>query len=313
MRRLILTIIIILPLFGEGDASIPCTVSCVKERVINRKFTGYGMVKPYKTYTYWSPVNGFVRYFPFGEGDFVERGAMIIKVVDSSIIYEKISLEKELKMLEAVAKTGVLEADYYRKKSRLMKLFKKISLMNFRAPFDGIITGVKVVEGEYVLEGSELFSIVFRDTFVVEVSFPPVELSQIQPGYMAELEFQSGRTLISRVASRKISDKNPSILIKVPYFKELVPGEFVRVTVFKPLKKSVAIPVEALISDENGRFHVFKIQNGMARWVYVKPGVMGDDFVEILEGDLSPGDTVAVSGNLYLGHNVKVKIIKCIE
>ncbi len=298
---------------NQGEVSFPCTVSTVRFRSINRRFVGYGVVKPYRVITYRAPVTGRVMYFPFNEGDSVKKGTLVIRIEDSSTVYEYKGLLKEIKLLEAVSKSGIYQPDYYKKKARLYKLKRKLELMTFRAPFNGFIAGIDVRKGEIVHEGDRLFEIVFKDTFAVQVNFPALEAGLISSGLPVKVEFQNGKEVRSRVLNRKFGGDSPGVILLIPYFNSLTPGEIVRVMVFKPLKKALAIPVDALISDRTGRFHVFKVVNGRAKWVYVKPGTRGDDYVEINGGDLSPGDTVVVGGNLFLGHNTKVKIVKCID
>ncbi len=316
MKEIILsTILLITPIFSQNGTEIvfPCTVTVAKRRVIHRIFTGYGKVKIYKKFKYRAPLSGKVTYFPFNNGDSVREGTLLIKITDSSAIYEYRGLVDEIKSMEEIAKTGILKSGYFSKKAKLAKLREKLRLAEFKSPFNGIITNVSVFQNQVVKEGEELFEIIYRDTFIVELKLNPVDAKKIRIGLPARIEFQSGEAIKSVVAAKEYSSSGLKFLLPVAYFPGIVPGEFVRVVIKKPIKSVLSVPTKSVVSGKDGKYHIFKVKNGLAKWVYITPGVKGDDFIEILKGNVSEGDTVVLDGNLFLGHNVKVKILKCID
>ena len=94
------------------------------------------------------------------------------------------------------------------------------------------------------------------------------------------------------VASRSFPVK---IEIENPKF-QLKGGMFARVTLFYgPSRPARMVPKDAL-SQLGLRAHVFTVDKGSARLVPVKTGRTVESYVEIIEGKLSKGDRVIVTG-----------------
>lgn len=87
----------------------------------------------------------------------------------------------------------------------------------------------------------------------------------------------------------------------------LIPGSFARITLFVGTHKALVIPLDALLRmPGTGSYYCFKVESGKAKKVFLKIGVIQDNFVEIKEG-LSLEDLVIVSGQGALEEGVPVK------
>jgi len=51
------------------------------------------------------------------------------------------------------------------------------------------------------------------------------------------------------------------------------------------------------------------VENGLAKWRYIKVGLENEDYAEVLEG-VKEGEPVIVEGHFTLAHDAKVKIVQ---
>ena len=72
------------------------------------------------------------------------------------------------------------------------------------------------------------------------------------------------------------------------------------------LPMRLAVPTDAVLVRQ-GRDLVFRIEEDIAKWIYVTTGPASGNHVEIVEG-LQPGDIVAVAGHYSLAHDTPVEI-----
>ncbi|MFZ9743061.1 MAG: efflux RND transporter periplasmic adaptor subunit, partial [Chitinophagaceae bacterium] len=90
---------------------------------------------------------------------------------------------------------------------------------------------------------------------------------------------------------------------------ELVPGTFAKVSLtLGENTNAVSIPSQCVIPSARSK-QVILYKNGEPQFVYVKTGIRGADNVQITEGVL-PGDTVIVTGLLFIRKDSKLKLGK---
>ena len=89
----------------------------------------------------------------------------------------------------------------------------------------------------------------------------------------------------------------------------LIPGSFVRITLFAGTHKARVFPLDALLRmPGTGSYYCFKVENNRAKKVFLKIGVIQENLVEIKEG-LKEGDLVIVSGQGALEEGTPVEPI----
>ncbi len=80
----------------------------------------------------------------------------------------------------------------------------------------------------------------------------------------------------------------------------------------KIYKDRLLVPQEAILV-RGGRKLVFVVENGLAKWSYVKIGLENEHFAEILAGErpeetVNEGDLVIIEGHFTLAHDASVTI-----
>jgi membrane fusion protein, copper/silver efflux system len=185
--------------------------------------------------------------------------------------------------------------------------------ITFHSPTSGIVTEIKVEEGQYVDEGTLLYNVEDIESLWVEAELYPGEVALVRAGdkiivkingfesspLEASVDFISPEYKSnSQILLMRAKIKNPGLQFKS--------GQQAQVLFTHSSKEAIAIPTDAVIRDGKGA-HVY-VQSGRAifRPRMVKTGVEGFDQVEITEG-LTEGDTVAVTGAYLLYSEIVLK------
>jgi len=185
--------------------------------------------------------------------------------------------------------------------------------VTFLAPASGIVTEVNGAEGQYVSEGTALYKIEDIGSLWIEAELYPDETSLVKIGDRVNIRI-SGASDTSieakvnflspefrnntQITIMRASIENPGHRFK--------PGQHAQVFMTHSAREAIAIPVDAVIRDENGS-HVY-VQSGRNtfRPQMVETGVEGFEQIEITQG-LNEGDTVAVSGAYLLYSEIILK------
>jgi RND family efflux transporter MFP subunit len=231
--------------------------------------------------------------------------------------YDKISKAHETLLIGAgrkkeevqAASKGLTQAEVEVSVARLDHERTKV-----RAPFSGVLTGIKVSVGETVSPGQDLLTVVdFRD-IRVEARVLESEIGRMKVGREADIRFSAypGRLFKGRVRAVSPvvdpSDRTCAVHVAVDNADgELKPGMYAEVEVAAEIYEGrLLVPQEAVLV-RGGRKLVFVVENGLAKWRYVTTGLENERYVEILEG-AEEGESVIVEGHLTLAHDAKVTI-----
>ena len=113
-------------------------------------------------------------------------------------------------------------------------------------------------------------------------------------------------------AINPVVDKNGLVRIKATADNSsgvLYDGMNVRVSISNTVPDKMVVPKTAMVLRSNGRSVVFTYKNGRSFWNYIEPGEENSRDMIVKDG-LKDGDTVIVTGNMNLAHDVPVKIGK---
>lgn len=194
-------------------------------------------------------------------------------------------------------------------RSQINQLTDRTSLqprITFVSPARGIITEIKVSEGQYVSEGGLLYKIENINNLWVEAELYPGETGVVKVG----------DKITVRVSSEESSPVEAKVSFLSPEYRpnsqitimraalanpdsKFKPGQQVQVYLTHSAKEAIAIPVDAVIRDGKGTHVYVQAGNNTFQPRMVKTGVESFDQVEITEG-LNEGDTVAISGAYLL-------------
>ncbi len=212
-------------------------------------------------------------------------------------------------------RTGLADARMAEERARLNLEYTKI-----RAPFAGVIQGLKVVEGEMATVNQTVCTIYNNRQLEARVNVLEADLGDLSKGRPVLLTLPAtGDTLQAKIdvisPTLDQATRTCEILIRFPNPNEnFRPGMFARARIAGMVYPDrLLVPKDALLIRDD-RPLVFKVVDGRAEWLYVDTGLQNEDWVEITKvrkgGSLAPGDQVVVSDHLTLAHLAKLKIRK---
>jgi len=193
------------------------------------------------------------------------------------------------KQIEALAKTKTIQ-----------------QRITFLAPVGGIVSEIKVNEGQYVEEGALFYRIENIKKLWLEAELYPKESALVKIGDMIDVRvngFESepitaNVTFLSpeyrassQITIMRAEVDNPQTKLK--------PGMQAQVYISRSTRKVLTVPVDAVIRDQYGSHLYLQSGRNTFKPVMVKTGAEDFNRIEITDG-LKEGDTVAVSGAYLL-------------
>ena len=283
-----------------------------------------------------APVGGLVESCSAGNGMKVKKGELLASLETGSLelrrerlLAHKFHAEKEYESLYLgyatllQEKTGQ-EAEEVRQKLRiasgltaleidLREIAHEIGLASIKAPVNGILAEVGIAAGMTLRPGQELFRIYDPAHLLLEARVPETDLQLLQVGQHAEVMPVSNPerpypAILEAIDPQVDAGAMVTVHLRLKDVRGLFPGMNALARIQVPQKKGILVPRQALVS-RNNRPVVFTVEEGRARWNYVRTGPENGDWVEILEG-VSAGAEVIVSHNVFLAHHVLVQPLR---
>ena len=311
------------------------------------KITAQGRISSRNIVTLRSRTNGIMQNIPSSiqVGAKVSKGEFLGEVKTSEeekrtiqnelkrakteleISRRKLALSKQLFELKAISENELIRVklDYENDKMRVKELEKKLKPQKIISPISGIISEIRVKNGERVSANDNLFTICDMEQLIANLDVGEEDIAKIHKGQKVLIRSEafpeqlSGQIeMVSMVAQ---AEKNAPGNIVGPTFTVTVSianptGTVLRIggrvlgTIILERKQNViAVPLEAVLYTEESRPYLFVYNSGKAIKRMVKIGLSNDESVEIVEG-LEPGEKVIISNNIYLKNNTRVKLKK---
>lgn len=207
------------------------------------------------------------------------------------------------------AVTGLREAELAYRRARLQYARTKIL-----APFPGIVTEVRVTEGQECANGEEIMTMMDPDSIEVEAEILESYLAKVRPGQEVHIDIggEDGGQCAGRIRS-----VSPTIdldrRICIAYIVPSAPCPLLRdgahcdVWIIVEVHKNRLLVPKSAVLTRMGRKLCFTVKEGRARWTYVETGLENEDFVDIVHG-LEPGDEVITDGHFAMADGVPVVV-----
>lgn len=185
---------------------------------------------------------------------------------------------------------------------------------SIHAPFPGVIAKRMVDEGQQVSPGETCFELIDISRIRVRAAVLESDLGAVGVGHGIRVSVttwpgESFEGRISRIHP-SVDEESGTGIVEAELANprgRLKPGMFAEVLIEgTSYPDRIAVPDEAIVSRDE-RTLVFVVKGGRAQWSYVTLGQEGDDWREVTTG-VAEGDTVAVTGNITLAHDVPVRV-----
>lgn len=269
-------------------------------------------------------ISGRLIYLNIPDGVTVTKGTLLAKINDADL---QAQLEQQKVQLDLAKKTeqrlrqlltinGVNQADYDAALSQVnainanMKVLEaQIDKTVIKAPFNGKLGLRMVSPGAYVSSATLLGTLQQTDKIKIDFTLPEFYSDQVKVGnkvFIQTNESEQNQLAVISAIEPQINVDTRNIKVRARLVNgNINPGKFVKVLLIKN-DQVIVVPSNALIPDASSN-QVILIKKRKAVFAKVETGIRNSDAVELLNG-VNPGDTIIVSGVLFVRPNAFIKI-----
>ncbi|MDQ0464269.1 RND family efflux transporter MFP subunit [Caulobacter ginsengisoli] len=210
------------------------------------------------------------------------------------------------KAAQGNAQAGVAQAEAAEAEARA-----RLAQSSLKAPVSGLVSARKVVKGQIVAAGTELFRIVRDGRLELNAAVPEDQLHIIRAGMPASITADGLSTVAGtvRIVPPQVDAKNRLGVARITLTAPgpFRPGMFARGSIQVGMQPGVTVPQSAVIYRDSSP-GVFVIDaNNVAHYRTVATGVRSGDRIEIAQG-VKPGERVALSGAGFLSDGDHVRL-----
>ena len=315
---------------GGGGRALPVSVHIVNYSDISDGSTRVGSLLANETVDLASQTSGRVVLINFEEGQWVQKGALLVKIDDLdfqaqltraehqfALAAERLRRQQILFERDAVSREAFDQAqtDYNMIEADIELLRVRIDRTEIRAPFSGVIGFRAISLGAYLQAGARVATLADIATLKLEFSISERNVFRQLEGATVRFMVQgSEKEYVSKVyaVDPVIEVRTRSLILRSLYDNReglLRPGmAAMRIAVeTERTLPSLLVPSEAVIQDVDGRT-VWMVRNNRATQVPVKTGTRTAYMVEVMEG-VAVGDTVITSGLLQVRQGQMVEAV----
>jgi len=269
-------------------------------------------------------VSGRLTYLNIPDGAVVSAGSVLARINDADLQaqlqQQKVQLElaqkTEQRLGQLLAVNGVDQATYDAALSQVNLYNANINVLNaqidktlIKAPFSGRLGLRMVSEGAYVSPATLIGTLQQTDRIKIDFSVPEAYESLVKPGKTIEIQTNVTKEKLTAIISAvepQINTATRNIKVRARLNSgKISPGSFVKVLLNEKIT-GIVVPTNAIIPEALSS-QVVVVKDGKAKFQNVETGIRNSDVVEITSG-LQTGDTIVVSGVLYVRPNGEVKI-----
>lgn len=172
------------------------------------------------------------------------------------------------------------------------------------ADIDGTVAELKIHPGDYVTKGTNVIQIQNRERYLVFFDPSELDANAVTEGLKAHIRLDGNPDRTYEGVVTYISENGAENQQRTEYHADveiLDPDEKVLFNmtaevdiVLAKHTNTLLVPTSAVTTEGNQAYVTVADESGAARKVKVVPGLMNDTITEIIGGDLSAGDNVAV-------------------
>jgi len=325
------------------EKTVNVRVQTVLSKPLRPYIDALGTLNPNEEVTVSAEIEGILKSVKVDEGTSVSKSMVLATIDDTNYTYEVRRDEAALKQAEAnLANTkleftrkdalykeelvtrqqyddvstrlSLAESELERTRALLSLAKERLAKTKIFSPLACVVKEKKVSTGDFVKNGTPLFSIIQNNPLKLDFAVPEKDVGKLKANQDVSLKVDGfpDREFRGRVSLiyPHVDDKTRTLTVEALIPNDggtLKPGLFAKVTLFTGAEKgTVVVPVTSLLYEEE-RVRVFVIEGNRAKERPVKLGSKYGELMEIVEG-IREGETVAVSGQANLSDGVKVAI-----
>ncbi|MBW2646355.1 MAG: efflux RND transporter periplasmic adaptor subunit [Deltaproteobacteria bacterium] len=330
---------------AQGPPPAPVEVAPVTEEMVSEQVTLVGTTEPKIKSIIAAEVEGLVKSFPVKEGDYVKKGAVLVRLRSTNLnirlkaalaakeeakaryrfAKEELARSEKLKDANSIAakrydqtlyEFQALEQQVLRYEAEIEELKDSIRKKKVIAPFSGFIAEEHTEVGEWIKKGGKVVTLIDLSLIRITVDLPERYIMEIRPDSAVQVMVSAySMKPVSGTISAILPEGHPDsrtfpVRLDVPNRKlKLKSGMEARVVFNLGTKtKAMLVPKDAVVTANGGRL-VFVVNSGTAHSVNIK--IIGTYGVNVaVDGLLKPGDRVVIRGNERLRPGQHVTVVQ---
>ena len=249
-----------------------------------------------------------------------EGATALVTSLNEDLKKEEDNLARTRRLVDIGALPGeqldIAKANAIRARAQLAKAQETTQDYAVVAPWPGIVSKMKVRDGDFVAPRAPLAELYDPTSLIVRLAVPEQEAAGLTLGMQAEVRLDAypGKTyggsitrlypyLDSRTRTRitEITLTDPPVLL---------PSMFARANLVKEtIADAITVPVYSLVAAPGGGFAAFVVQEGKAVRRKVETGIEVEGRMRVLDG-LEAGDKLIIAGQEKLKDGAAVKAVE---
>lgn len=327
------------------ERAINVQLQTVETKSLRPFIESIGTLKAFEQVVVSSEIEGILRTANVEEGMFVPKGSLLATIDDRDYASELRRVEFALKQAEATlinakaeygrkealykeelvtkqqfddvaTRLAVADAEVQRSISALAIAKERYAKTRVLSPMPSYVSEKKISQGEYVRNGTPLYTIVQIDPLKLLFTVSEKDIGKLKFGQDVQFKVDSypGReftgkvsiiypTLDERTRSLQVEARaaNPEKLLK--------PGLFTKVILYTTqARDTIVVPVTSVLY-EGKKLKVFVAEADRAKERVIQVGNKYDDVLEVTDG-LKSGEMLVVAGQQNLSEGAKLNVAR---
>lgn len=233
---------------------------------------------------------------------------------------EGVIAEKRLDDIKTAYRVSLNQTEALEKQLALTKV--RLEEAKIYSPIEGVVAERFIDPGEIITESSmmknsPIVGIINIDKVKVKIGISEENIKNVKVGQEVVIttdaypdkRFHGRVGKIFPYADNNTKTVDAEVIIANPSHL-LKPGMYCKTKIITGKRRGLVIPLDAVMRlPASGNYYCFKVEEEKAKRVYIKPGKIGKDYVEVKEG-LNKGDLVITTSQGILETGKRIKIVK---
>ncbi len=310
-----------------GAASISIEGQILRPEALSQAIQVSGTIIPFESTVLQPEVSGRTVLVNLPEGKTVAKGTLLVKIFDGELQAQLKKLEvqldiaraTELRQKQLLEINGISQQEYdlsllqVRNLESEMELIRvQIGKTELRAPFSGTIGLKQISQGAYITPGTTVATLRQINRLKLDFSVPEKYSSEVRAGQEITFRVEGSDELFQATVlatEEGVNEDTRTLNVRAVVkenSRQLVPGSFAQILLtLAEHNDALMVPTQSIIPQARDK-RVIVSRGGVAEFVPVKTGIRKEDVVEVTEG-LQPGDTIVVTGMLFLRPGAKLQ------
>jgi membrane fusion protein, multidrug efflux system len=312
------------------DEGVPVKVASVELGPISDYVQHTSTIEAEEAIDVYARATGLVAEVLAEEGDRIEKGQILVKLVDDELRLGAdearvnfLKLSSSFNRAQGLFDRNLLSReDYEQQKFTLEEAKIRRDRANLaldhafvRSPVAGVIAERTVKLGDRISSNNRLYGLVDLKSLIAQVHVPGRDMRYISKGQLAQVttDFLPGETFAGHVERISPVVDPGSGTFKVTLeladaSNRLRPGMFITAHIVTATHETaVLVPKKAIVYDD-GFPHVFVVSDSTAKRVRLDIGFEDSNNLEVLDG-MKQGDRIVVVGQNGLKDDAKIRVI----